>query len=345
MKDLVFRVDAGSQVGTGHLMRCLALAQAWRDGGGEATFITACRNENLLRRLDSEGFCVHKLATPHPDPADWEFTRGMIANKTGAWLVLDGYHYDESYQQKIKAAGYRLLAIDDMAHLEHYYADIVLNQNLHAGQLHYNCEPDTKLLLGTKYVLLRREFLNYKDQRRTVPETARRVLVTMGGSDPNNVTLKVIQALRKIDIPGLEATVVVGAGNPYADTLEAAAVQSPISVRIVRNADNMPQLMTEADVAVTALGITLWEICFSGLPALVIAHSDYQQNGLQAIEQKGVATSLGLNKNVDTGEIAEGLRQIIASKEIRKSMSCTQQEIVDGLGVKRVLERLRGQRA
>ena len=339
MKNLAFRVDAGNHMGNGHLMRCLALAQAWQDTGGEAVFITACRNDNLLQKLKAEGFTVHLLPS---EDSGWEEVRRIIAGYDNDWVVLDGYHFDETYQQGIKDDGYKLLVIDDRAHLGHYYADIILNQNLHAGQLRYTREPNAQLLMGTEYTLLRREFLAYKDNGREIPERANKILVTMGGSDPNNISLKVIQALGQVNVPGIEATVAVGVGNQNNGMLEKAVGESPVPVKVVNYANNMPGLMAEADVAVTAVGITLWEICFSGLPALVIAHSDYQRASLRAIEQEGVAVSLGWQQDVVAGEIAEGLRRMIASPELRRSMSCTQQRMVDGLGAKRVLGKLRG---
>ncbi len=341
-KYLIIRTDASAQIGTGHLMRCLALAQAWQDTlGGGVTFITTCQSDGLLQRLREEDFTLHTLANSYPDPSDWDCTKDILTAHPTAWVVLDGYHFDEFYQQKVKGTGHRLLVIDDMAHLKHYYADIVLNQNLHAEQLHYSCEPDTRLLMGTRYVLLRRGFLAWRDWQREIPEVARRVLVTLGGSDPENHTLRVIQALHKVAVPNLEVTVVIGASNPHTDTLEAATGQSRVPTRLVHDVRNMPQLMSQSDLAIIAIGITLWEICFMGLPVITIAHSDKQVINIQAINKAGIAWSLGLQKNMDGKEIAEELKAIINSKEMRTSMSCAQRETLDGQGARRVLSKMK----
>ncbi len=159
MEKLIFRADALTGTGSGHVMRCLALGQAWEDAGGSVVFVTACQNDGLLQRLKQAGFDVYQLIKPYPDPGDWEYTKDILAAYPNVWLVLDGYHFDETYQKQIKETRHRLLVIDDMAHLKHYYADIILNQNLHAKGLPYSREPYTRLLLGTKYVLLQREFL------------------------------------------------------------------------------------------------------------------------------------------------------------------------------------------
>lgn len=321
-------------------MRCLALAQAWKDAGGKAAFITACRNEGLLGRLREEEFEVHLLSSSYPDPGDWEVTKNVLARHPDAWVVLDGYHFDETYQKRIKDAGNRLLVIDDMAHLKHYYADIVLNQNLHAEDLHYSCEPYTRLLLGTKYVLLRREFLAWRDWKREVSEVARRVLVTLGGSDPENYTLKVIQALQKVDISGLEAIVLIGASNPHADVLKKAVEQSRIPIRLIENAKNMPELMAWADVAISGSGSTCWELAFMGVPSLVLILAENQRLIAEGLDQAGAAVNLGWCTDVPIIQMAQALIQLLGALAIRSDMAQRGRELVDGGGSTRLIATL-----
>ena len=343
-KRLIIRADANAQIGTGHLMRCLALAQAWQDVGGEVIFVTACRNEGLLGRLREEGFEVHLLSSSHPDPGDWEVTKNVLAGHPDAWVVLDGYHFDETYQKRIKDAGNHLLVIDDMAHLKHYYADIVLNQNLHAEDLHYSCEPYTKPLLGTKYVLLRREFLARRDWKREIPKMARRGLVTLGGSDPGNYTLKVIQALQKVDISGLEATVVIGASNPHADVLKKAMEQSRIPIRLIHNAKNMPELMAWADVAISGSGSTCWELAFMGVPIISLVLTENQRGVAKALSEAGVALNMGWFEQVTDSQVAKVLIDVLNSYDRRRKMNLAARALVDGEGAARVVMHLRGER-
>jgi UDP-2,4-diacetamido-2,4,6-trideoxy-beta-L-altropyranose hydrolase len=336
-KQLVIRVDASAQIGTGHLMRCLALAQAWKDGGNKVTFITNCQSEGLLQRLREEEFSLHVLAGSHPDPKDWNYTKDILAGYPDAWVVLDNYHFDEVYQQQVKEAGHPLLVIDDMAHLKHYYADIVLNQNLHAEKLPYSGEPYTRLLLGTSYVLLRREFLAWNDREREIPGVARHVLVTLGGSDAENHTLKVIQALQKVDITGLEATVVVGAGNPHADVLEAAARQNHVPIRLVRDARDMPPLMAGADMAISSAGSTVWELLFMGTPALVIILADNQRQIAEEVEKQGVGRNLGRAENLSVQSLAKSLVLMANDSNLRRKISKDARRLVDGGGARRAV--------
>jgi UDP-2,4-diacetamido-2,4,6-trideoxy-beta-L-altropyranose hydrolase len=337
-QSLLIRADANAQMGTGHLMRCLALAQAWQAQDGQAVFITACDSARLLKRLQDEGFQFIHLEETYPNPGEWATTSQVLAAHRGAWVVLDGYHFDPAYQRRIKETGHALLVVDDMAHMDHYHADVILNQNIHADQLVYSCEPDTHLLMGTRYALLRREFWPWRGWEREILEVARRVLVTLGGADPDNQTLKVIQALQRVRVDGLEATVVVGASSPHFQELEAAVHHLPFTTRLIRNASNMPELMTWADIAVSAGGSTCWEIVFLGLPSVLLTLANNQQRIAEGLDKVGVSLNLGWYEEVTENQTAEALSHLVNHHQQRRQMSCNGQTLVDGMGGERVVE-------
>jgi len=340
---LLIRADANTQIGAGHFMRCLALAQGWQDRGGKVVFVTACENKGLRERLAQEGLEVTPVEQPHPDPADWETTSKALKEHSGAWTVLDGYHFDSSYQCRIKETGHPLLVIDDMAHLERYYADVILNQNLHASKLLYECESDTELLMGTRYALLRREFLQWPGRRREVGETAHKVLVTMGASDPDDVTSKVIHALDRVDQQRLEATVVVGASNPHGEAVRAAGGSSRHSVRLVRNTDDMPELMAWADFAISAAGSTCWELAFMGVPSVLLVLAENQRRVADGLAKVGAAVNLGPPNGYTEEQLAEELRTwLVDYGEVADKMTSRGRRLVDGLGTTRVVEMLQG---
>ncbi|MCK5428741.1 MAG: UDP-2,4-diacetamido-2,4,6-trideoxy-beta-L-altropyranose hydrolase, partial [Anaerolineales bacterium] len=305
MQTLNIRVDAGPQIGTGHLMRCLALAQGWRDSGGSVTFITTCQNNDLLHRIKDQEFNARILKHQYPDPLDWKHTQSMLPDSGNAWIVLDGYHFDEVYQQRIRDAGHPLLVIDDTVHLKHYYADIILNQNLAAEKLSYETEPSTRLLLGTKYALLRKEFLACRRRQTEIPTIGRRLLVSLGGSDSDNHTLKVIHSIQLVDISDLEAIVVIGPSNPHMTELETAIEQSPASIRLIRNANNMPDLMTWADMAISSAGTTTWELLFLGIPSLFLILADNQSPIGKQIQSQKAGKTLGWAKDIPTRRLAD----------------------------------------
>ncbi len=342
MRTLVVRADAGPTIGVGHLMRCLALAQAWEANGGEVVFITACRSDILQKRLLDEGFEVVKLEHPHPAPDDLERTCEVLAEHPGAWVVLDGYHFDSPYQVCIKEKGHPLLVIDDTAHLEHYYADAIMNQNLHAGELEYRCEPDTKLLTGTKYVLLRREFLKWRGWKRAIPDVGRKVLVTLGGGDPENLTRKVIHALQRLQADGLEAVVVAGVSNPHYAELRSAIGDSPFSLRMESSQTNMSDLMAWADVAVTGGGSTCWELAFMGLPSIALILADNQERVVERLQVHGAVINGGMGSNVTADELTGAMTGLLTDPAKRSVMAKSGRELVDGEGAERVVGHLSG---
>jgi len=318
-------------------MRCLALAQAWKDSGGEVAFITTCESAGLLQRLSDEGFEAIQLDSHYPDPGDWEATSQVLAAHPNAWAVLDGYHLDEAYQKQVKEAGHRLLVIDDMAHLEHYYADIVLNQNLHANQLHYSCEPYTQLLLGPQYVLLRREFLQWQGWKREIPEMAHKVLVTLGGGDPDNVTLKVIRAMNNLKSKDLEVKVVIGPFNPHMVLLKEAIRHSPFTIQLLRSVANMPELMAWADVAISGGGSTCWEIAFLGLPNMILQLAENQRGIAEGLDSRGVGLNARWYAEISELDLAQALKTLMFNPARRKTMSEEGQKLVHGTGTDKVV--------
>ena len=337
---LIIRCDANTQIGTGHLMRCLALAQGWRERGGRVIFLTDCESYTLLQRIENEGIEVANIAKSYPSFLDWETTSRIISDHLDSWVVLDGYHFDSVYQRKVKEAGHRLLVIDDRAHLGHYYVDIVLNQNINAKEFSYSCDKDTIQLLGCKYVMLRREFLEYRGWKREIYEKAKNILVTMGGADPDNVTLKVIKVLNSLDGPNLEVKVVVGPSNPHIETMQKALLSPSASMQILQNVENMPELMAWANMAISAAGSTCWELAFMGLPAILIVTADNQREIAAGLGEYGTAVNLGWHSDVSIDQVTYSLKDLLSKNDIRKNMSKNGKGLIDGSGVNRVIDKM-----
>jgi UDP-2,4-diacetamido-2,4,6-trideoxy-beta-L-altropyranose hydrolase len=343
--NLYVRADSDSNIGTGHIMCCIALAQAWQDQGGGVTFISHCESDALRQRIINEGFDFISVEKPHPDPNDLSQTLAYLKrhspftiHASPTWLILDGYHFTPEYQKAVRDAGIRLLVIDDMNHLPHYHADILLNQNIHAPDLTYNYDKDTTLLMGTKYVLLRREFHKYLDFKRQIPERAKNILVTLGGADPDNVTLKVIEALQLLDEPDIMVRIIVGPTNPHQETLHKAIASADFDAELLTNPPDMPELMAWADLAVSGGGGTSLERCFMSLPSLVITIAENQIEATRELEVRGCIIYVGWHKDI----IEENLRSIVKSalinnNEIMSNISLMAKSIADGKGVNRVL--------
>jgi len=336
-KEIIIRADADAAIGAGHLMRCLALGQFLNTQNYDVIFITACSSKDLLQRLRDEGFQVVTLAHPYPDPIDWRRTSKVLESLPDTWVMLDGYHFDAAYQRQIKAHGHRLLVIDDMAHLDRYCCDIVLNQNIHAEKLHYSSEANTRFLLGSRYILLRKEFLNWIDFKREVPKTAGKILITLGGADLDNQTLQFIRAMPDLALKKFAVAVVVGPANPHAQILESEAKHSNFPIQLIHNARNMPELMAWADMAISAGGSTCWELLFMGVPTLVTVTAENQQANAEGLKEAGAAVILGQHYNLSATKINRAVKKLATAADTRIQMSQRGQNLVDGRGVERVL--------
>lgn len=338
---LIIRADASTQMGTGHLMRCLALAQAVQEMGSQLLVVIAQSVPQIEQRLKHEKIAHALIDTTPGSLEDGKATIAIAKQVSAQWVVLDGYHFDATYQQRIKAAGLRLLVLDDYGQATHYYADLILNQNVSAREEWYHHrEPYTQLLLGSRYVLLRREFLAYRHWSRSHPDIAQKILVTLGGSDPDNATFKVIQALQQLRPTDLEVRVVIGGGNPHVLSLETAARNCQFSIKLERSVAHMPELMAWADVAIAAGGTTCWELAFMGVPSSLLILADNQQAIVQELDRLNVAGGLGWANETSTEQIAQVVGQILKSPGDRQRMSAQGQAMVDGEGAARVLRQL-----
>jgi UDP-2,4-diacetamido-2,4,6-trideoxy-beta-L-altropyranose hydrolase len=331
-------------MGTGHVMRCLALAQAWQDVGGRALFAMAQTTSAVCDRLRAES-CETLSMSAMTGTLDDCVQTATVAREHGAeWIVLDGYHFGADYQQRLKAAGFKFLVVDDYGHAERYYADLVLNQN--AGvheELYRNREAHTKLLLGPQYWMLRREFVSWRDWQREIAPAGRRVLVMMGGSDPQNLTGVVIEALGGVGIDGLEVLVLVGGSNPQFESLQEATTRCKEKVTLRSDVTNVAEWMAWADMAISAAGSTCGELCLLGLPALIVDVAENQTALAQELDHKGCAIRLGSGGEITAPLIVEHLRQALESAETRARLSHRCRALVDGYGARRVVASLHGE--
>ena len=337
--NLLFRTDASVAMGTGHVMRCLALAQAWQDAGGRAAFAMADSTPAIHARLAAESCAVLSFAAIAGSDEDSRRTSALARDEGAEWIVVDGYQFGADFQHSLKAAGLKVLVLDDYGHAAHYHSDLVLNQNAYANENMYGArEPHTRLLLGPRYCMLRREFATWRGWKREIAPAGRRILVTMGGSDPENVTRVVIEALRQIS--DIEATVVVGGSNPHFEELQRVASQCGNRLRLQKDVANMPDLMAWADVAIAGAGTACWEMCLLRLPMVLIDLADNQKPIARALEASGAAIHLGAASHVTDGEIAGRVAGLLASASERVTLSERCGTLVDGLGAGRVLSEL-----
>ncbi len=337
-KNLIIRADANSQIGVGHVMRCLALAQAWRDNGGQVAFVMCDGRSVFASRLAQEHFDLYEIDVEPGSQKDAVETVRLALQNNAQWIVLDGYNFKSDFQLVVKNAGLKLLCMDDYGHADHYYADIVLNQNLYAEDSKYSSrESNTIILLGTRYALLRKEFIDNKKPKEKTTSESCNILVTMGGGDPGNASLKVIQALQNVKIPNLKVKIIAGPSNPYIDQLRQAVQMAGGDFQLLHAVDNMAVQIAWSDIAITAGGSTCWELCCMSVPAIVLVISDDQVPTAAALHEKGCMINLGWATELSNHVIAQTVIDLINNKQRQKDLALKASTFVDGSGAQRVV--------
>jgi UDP-2,4-diacetamido-2,4,6-trideoxy-beta-L-altropyranose hydrolase len=335
---LIIRADASISIGTGHIMRMIALSQTWLSEGGEVYFLCAQLTPALEQRLAREAFHLIRIDALPGGQDDLCETIRLISktlqvDREKSRVVIDGYHFGADYQLGIKAAGLKLLVVDEYGHADFYHGDWVLNQNISAREdLYKKRNLETKLLLGSKYAMLRKEFLAFKNWHREISPVDKNILVTMGGSDPDNVTLKVIQTLIDLD---LHIKVVVGGSNPHLRNIRdfiQTEKHSVALIEVINNAISMPELMAWADVAIIAGGSTCWEAAFMGLPSIVFIFVENQKEIAFAIENTGLGINLGWANEESYKKLKNVLINFLSNPIHRKSVSELGKKLIDGMG-------------
>ena len=340
---LIIRSDANACIGAGHAMRCLAIGQSWQAAGGRVVFVMAPSTPSIEERLVQRRIEVISIPDAPGSDEDVEHLTG-IAQKNGAeWIVVDGYHFHENYQSVIKQAVHKLLLVDDTGNRGRYLADIVLNQNINAEPAMYlNRESYTHLLLGTDYVMLRQEFQRWRRWKRTFPAKATKLLITLGGSDPEGLTLPVTSALSEFVADGIEVRVVLGGSNPRAGELQRIVTKIGTRIQVHTNVTDMAAVMADSDLAIICGGGTLWEALYMGCATISYSRPGVQDQINEKLHALGAIFNLGLAKDFDAVGLRRVAASLIGSEENRRSMAEHGREIVDGQGASRVCQALVG---
>ena len=319
----VFRVDASRQIGSGHLMRCLTLAnQLQKLGTEKVIFVSRDLEGNLFSLVGARGYEICILPRHDGMPrlngyAAWltvsqeidaEETLSAISQYGKiSWLIVDSYAIDETWENMVGPYVSRIMAIDDLANRRHN-VDVLLDQNFSPGRdKDYAClvPQDCKLLMGLDYLLLRDEFYAAKNKVKQRNGEIQRVLVFFGGVDLTDETSKTLDAMELF--PALVVDVVVGGSNPQAEKI-AARCRKKANWQYHYQIDYMASLMAKADLAIGAGGTATWERGFLGLPSLVISVADNQSGGARYYDSLAIWKYLGEAAKVTTSDIVAAVR-------------------------------------
>jgi len=323
--NIVIRTDASVEIGTGHVMRCLTLAQTLREKDAKVSFICRELSGNLSRLIEDKGFKVYRL--PFEEDAgfrsltkispehitwlgvSWEIdakqTQNHLREQDFNLLVVDHYALDCRWETQTRRFVKRIMVIDDLANRPHD-CDLLLDQNLYPNQesCYKKMVPNyCKLFLGPKYALLRPEFIIERKKLRKRDGSITRVFIFFGGNDPTNETVKALNAFKLLNRPDIAVDVVVGGANPHKELIKRLIVTLP-NVTLHCQTKKMARLMAKADLGMGAGGSTTWERCFMGLPSIITVLAQNQSEVAAAVAAAGAAINLGWKDNVDAQRIA-----------------------------------------
>ena len=343
---VVFRVDASTQIGIGHVMRCLVFAKKMQENGENVSFICRKHSGNLINKIRTHNFNVfelellenskidNKLAHSHwlgvTQHQDAKECIDILQSKEIDWLIVDHYSLDEDWHNELNKYCNKLMVIDDIADRK-FQCDVLLNQNLgickddYKDKVPNNCE----LLLGCDYALLRTEFLKLRGEaleKRKNTKEIKNILISMGGSDIQNRTYDVLQ---EID-DNLNIVVVLGGSSPHNEMIKSYAQNNKDNknIKVIIDANNMSELMFKADLAIGAGGSTSWERCCLGLPTLLLITAENQRKIAENLVKLGAVKIIN--------NLKEDLQNMLNDFFLWKSMSKKAQFVCDGLGVKRI---------
>jgi len=361
---VVIRADASLQIGTGHVMRCLTLAEALKEKGARVKFICREHEGNLIDFIQGKDFKVHTLSMIENDSevlratsptsedilnhAHWlgatqqqdaDECRAILKKISPDWLIVDHYAIDETWQMELQGAYKKLMVIDDLADRRHQ-CNLLLDQT-YGRQLqdYQKLVPDScQMLLGSHYALLRPEFAQWREyslKRRENPEF-KKLLITMGGVDQNNVTGQVLGKLGDCDLPlDMEITIIMGGTAPHLESVQQQAKTLPYKIEVKSGVSNMAEIMANADFAIGASGATTWERCCLGLPSIQILLAYNQKVIAEKIKMAGAALSLGVE------HLEQMYEQINNLNNRTSELSINSAKVANGNGVIEVLRHLK----
>lgn len=346
MLNIAIRADGSTNIGMGHVMRCLSLAKGFRHAGANVYFFS--RYEPGILKIRQDGFEVIEMpyqksssseGFSYGDASELEGDAEEIINSIKDFnldvLIIDSYNVTEEFFLKLKPHVKKLCYIDDVNKFV-YPVDVLINGNITATTLNYTGYSDNEImLLGLKYNLIRDEFKNLPE--RIINRDVKEIMITTGGSDPLNLSLRLAGIiLSDAELKKIVINIVVGSGFINVDSIRELCKKNT-NIVLHENVSRMSEIMLKSDIAISAGGSTLYELCACGTPTLAIVIADNQREVADMLSAEGYIINLGWSDKLTDEELLKRLRLLCGDYEKRASLSPKVQKLVDGEGVRRIV--------
>ncbi|ROR31532.1 UDP-2,4-diacetamido-2,4,6-trideoxy-beta-L-altropyranose hydrolase [Mobilisporobacter senegalensis] len=335
---IYFRVDGNEQIATGHVMRCISIAQAIVENGEDCTFIIS--DDYPKKLIQSKGFPTLNINSKWND-LELEIERliELIREKEIKKLIVDSYFVTKKYLKEI-GRHVRIIYIDDL-NLFTYPVDMIINYANYYPKFNYESLynlKNIKLLLGCEYVPLRKEF-SQLERENEINNPARTVLITTGGSDTYNIASRLlIEIIEQKKYENINFHVVSGVFNQHLSQLQMLE-KTYNNIFLHYNVEKMSELMMKCDIAVSAGGTTLYELCACGVSTICFAIADNQINGVEDFGHNNImiyAGDVSKNINIVIQNILKGIALLYQNDQLREIYSKRMTNLVDGCGASRI---------
>ena len=332
-----FRVDASIEIGSGHLMRCKTIAEYFYIKGWRCFFISKTETLNFLNEDFHNKFNFHEI---HENLSEIKEIKNLCRYKPD-FILIDNYNWDYNYERQLQTYAKKIVVIDDLANRKHS-CDILIDQTYKRRKNDYYklVNNKTKILNGTEYAILRKEFINHRHiaEKRIIGKV-KSILISIGSIDNENLILKILEALNSIECKA-KIYIAINKLTPNLNQIKEYSRNSKLNILLKLNCSEMASLMIKSDLAIGAAGTSVWERCCMGLPTVQFVRAENQKQIADNLQEDNIVINLGNSKNTSINRIKEKLNFIINDQKIRKRLHLKSLKVCDGLGSRRFYNEL-----
>lgn len=325
---VLFRADGGQERGLGHVMRCLALADACAATGAEVQFAASHLPQQVRMQITARGYGVIALVGEGQQDA------ATLAQVEADWLIIDSYDIDAQHRRALARTVSKLAIIDDVYDNGPYDAELLINPNPGAAIERYGVLPaGQRQALGAQYIVLRQDIMAAR-RARTYDQAAK-VFISCGGSDPSGAAKTCLDMLSGFSRHRLDITVLIGPAAQAA-TLTSTLQSGQHTVRALTSPQPIEQLLNAADFAILAAGTTQWEAAYLGCPFMALIVADNQEPGAQFFAQQGASITLDWRAQRLKNDFLSSLERLTGSAKMRAQQARKARRLIDGEGAARL---------
>lgn len=310
--------NGNNSIGMGHIMRCVAMAEVMIEKNIEVYFYT--KYEQGYKFLIDKGFNTLLYKNILDIEINCEY------------IIIDSYDVDKNIFDILKQKAKKLVYIDDL-NLFDYNVNLVINTGVNAKNMGYNFVSNKKFLLGCEYCILRKEFK--QETKKSINKNVKNILITTGGSDKYNMTFEIFKFLKSI-LSKVDYHIIIG----QAFNKENIILNGENDVHLYDSPGNMAQIMNNCDLAISAGGNTLYELCNLGIPTIAFIYADNQLNLVNGLENLNCISNIGYYNKIDYSYFKDIIYKYINDFDFRNSISYNQRNLIDGKGVYRIVENI-----